>query len=175
MAREKSKSESLRKRNTQASHSDKAAFMEFSPQRVATLLVITIVLLAINSILLAAVWLESAAEPAFLTIDSEEQIVLDIENVVNNSVTYGVYVSLKNTGGKVAHASASGEVLVSLYGSAYGEEVQEVLDYVSLSIAPGESSWLSFGSFTTSPGWHYVVRVHISWNGGSLQLSRLVT
>lgn len=175
MAEEKSKRESLQKGNTASSRSDRTAFMELGPQRVATLLVITIVLLAINSILLTAVWLESAAEPAFLTLDSEEQIVLDIEDVVNNSVTYGVYVSLKNTGGKVAYASASGEVWVSLYGSAYGEEVQEVLDYVSLSIAPGESSWLSFGSFTTSPGWHYVVRVHISWNGGSLQLSRLVT
>ncbi|MCJ2556985.1 MAG: hypothetical protein LN415_07780 [Candidatus Thermoplasmatota archaeon] len=175
MTEEKSKRESLQKRNTASSRSDRADFMELSPQRVATLLVIAIVLLAINSILLAAVWLESAAEPAFLTIDSEEQIVLDIEDVVNNSVTYGVWVSLKNTGGKVAYASASGEVLVSLYGSAYGEEVQEVLDYVSLSIAPGESSWLSFGSFTTSPGWHYVVRVHISWNGGSLQLSRVVS
>lgn len=175
MTEEKSKRESLQKRNTASSRSDRAAFMELSPQRVATLLVITIVLLAINSILLTAVWLESAAEPAFLTLDSEEQIVLDIEDVVNNSVTYGVYVSLKNTGGKVAHASASGEVMVSLYGSAYGEEVQEVLDYVSLSIAPGESSWLSFGSFTTSSGWHYVVRTVISWNGGLLQLSRTVT
>ncbi len=98
MAREKSESESLRERSTQSSHGDKAPFMELSPQRVATLLVIAIVLLAINSILLAAGWLESAAEPAFLTIDSEEQIVLDIEDVVSNNVTYGVYVSLKNTG-----------------------------------------------------------------------------
>jgi hypothetical protein len=139
------------------------------------LLVVAIVLLSFNSILLAAVWMRSAAEPAFLTVDSEDQIVLDIENVVNSSVTYGVYVSLKNTGGKVANVGATGEVLVSLYGSAYGEEVQEVLDYVSMSIVPGNSSWLSFGSFTTSSGWHYVVRIHVSWNGGSLQLSRVVT
>ncbi|MCK5548773.1 MAG: hypothetical protein KAI64_07140, partial [Thermoplasmata archaeon] len=112
---------------------------------------------------------------AVLTVVSEDQIILDIDQVVNNNVTYNVYVDLKNIGGEAAQISATGEVLVSLYGSAYGEEVQTILNYIYISIAPGESKQLAFGTFITSPGWHYVVQVHIAWNGGALELTRLVT
>ncbi|MFQ6128630.1 MAG: hypothetical protein ACE5QW_06990 [Thermoplasmata archaeon] len=148
---------------------------ELSLRRLVTLQVLTIVVLLINSLLLFAVWWEIASRPAVLTLVSEDGVVLTTEQVVDGNVTYAVYVNLKNTGGETAYVSATGEVLVSLYGSAYGEEVQEVLDYVSTSIDPEGSRWLSFGTFTTAPGWHYVVQVHITWNGGTLELSRIVT
>lgn len=146
-----------------------------SLQRLVTLQALTIVILLINSVLLFAIWSTSSSQPAVLAVVSEERIVLDIEQVVGENVTYGVYVDLKNTGGEVARVSATGEVRVSLYGSAFGEEVQAVLNYVSASIAPGESQRLAFGNFVTAPGWHYVVQVRIGWNGGTLDLSRILT
>jgi len=135
---------------------------------------LVIVILLINSVLLLAIWRGSTSQPAVLTVVSEDQIVLDVDQVVNQTITYNVYIDLKNTGGDIARVSATGEVLVSLYGSAYGEEVQKVLDYVYESISPGDTKRLAFGSFTTSPGWHYVVQVHVTWNGGTLELTRLV-
>lgn len=145
------------------------------PQQKAILQIITVVLLLINTIILVAILMVSIAPPAVLKVASDDSVELDIENAVGDNRTYGVYVRLRNTGGEVAYVTATGEVLVSLYGSAYGEEVMKVLSYSSASISPGETRWLSFGSFTTSPGWHYVVQIHVSWNGGSMELSRTVT
>ena len=144
-------------------------------QKWTTFQVVVVVLLLINTIILAAILMIAIAPPAVLEVASNDSIVLDIENVVGDNVTYGVFVRLRNTGGEIAYVSASGEVLVSLYGSAYGEEVLKVLSYSSTSISPGETKWLDFGSFSTAPGWHYVVQIHVSWNGGSMQLSRTVT
>ena len=142
--------------------------------RIVMLQAIIIVLLLINSLVLFWIMGTNTSKSAVLTVVSEDQIVLEVETTIGSNITYNIYVDLKNVGEGVAHLSATGEVLVSLYGSAYGEEVQKVLNYLSGSISPGETKRLDLGTFTTSPGWHYVIRARVSWNGGTLELTRLV-
>jgi hypothetical protein len=136
---------------------------------------IIIVLLLINTFLLFWILITNTSQSAVLTVASEDEIVLDVDTVAGDNITYNIYVDLKNIGDGVAHVTTNGKILVSLYGSAYGEEVMKVLDYTSGSISPGEIERFDLGSFTTTPGWHYVVEVHVTWNGGTLELTRLVT
>jgi hypothetical protein len=144
-------------------------------KRMLVVQIIIIVVLMINTALLVWLWGTSSSQSAILTVDSEDQIVLETYAIVNDNITYNVLVDLKNIGEEVAYVSLTGEVLVSLYGSAYGEEVLKVLDYASGSVSPGETKQFDLGSFTTTPGWHYVVKAHVTWNGGTLELTRILT
>ena len=70
--------------------------------------------------------------------------------------------------------SVSGEAYISEMNSAFGEEATKVLKYEYVEIEPGESESLNLGYITEFTGWHYHVVVHISWNGGSIELSELL-
>jgi hypothetical protein len=107
-------------------------------------------------------------------INAGDGIKLEIESVEDNYIVHNVKVLLKNTGDTTARLSVSGEVLISAMESAYGEEVTAILDYKYLELRPGESKDLNLGTFTEFENWHYVIKVHISWNGGSSELGQLL-
>ena len=59
-------------------------------------------------------------------------------------------------------------------GSAYGDEATTILKYKYVEIQPGESKNLNLGQLTAFEDWHYFVMVHVSWNGGSLELGKIL-
>lgn len=100
-------------------------------------------------------------------------IDLSIESVGDSSIEYTVGLSLKNTGDRTAKVSVTGEVYISEMGSATGDEMTTILKYKYIEISPDRTRNFDLGTFTAYEGWHYVVKVHISWNGGSLELSEM--
>ena len=107
-------------------------------------------------------------------INANKGIELSIESVGDSSIDYNVEISLKNTGNKLAMVSITGEVYISELYSATGEEMTKVLNYKYIEIEPGQTKNLNLGTFTYYDGWHYVVKVHIGWNGGSIELSKML-
>lgn len=107
-------------------------------------------------------------------IDAGDGIDLSIESVSNSSIEYNVEIGLKNTGNKLAMVSVTGEVYISELYSATGDEMTKILEYKYVEITSGQTKNLNLGTFPTFEGWHYVVKVHVSWNGGSLELSKML-
>ena len=131
-------------------------------------LVMTIFLL-LNIILLQIGFFSKDA-----VIDAGEGIDMSIESVGESYIDYSIELSLRNSGDGLARVSVTGEIYISEMGSATGDEMTKVLDYKYLEINPGQTKDLIMGTFTTFEDWHYVVKVHISWNGGSLELSKML-
>ena len=107
-------------------------------------------------------------------IDAGEGIKLEVESTVENVTQYNVKLKLGNTGDTIAKVNVAGETYVSKMGTAWGEEIWTVIDNKYVEIDPGESLTLNLGSLKTYEGWHYVVKVHVSWNGGSLELTDIL-
>lgn len=135
---------------------------------VMLLQIIIIVLLLLNLVLFNLGFFSKDA-----VISAEEGIDLSIESVDESSIDYNVELSLKNTGDGLAKVSVTGEVYISEMGSATGDEMTKVLNYKYIEIEPDQSKNLELGTFTAFEGWHYVVKVYISWNGGSLELAKM--
>jgi hypothetical protein len=107
-------------------------------------------------------------------IDAGSGIKPEVESIGDNVTQYNVKLQLNNTGDITAKVNIAGETYVSKMGTAWGEEVWSVLDNKYIEIAPGESKTVNLGSLKTYEGWHYVIKVHISWNGGSLELTDIL-
>ena len=107
-------------------------------------------------------------------IDAGDGIELERDDSVTTSNEQKVKINLKNTGELTARVSVTGEVYISAMETAYGEEVTKVLDYKYVEIGPGGSKSLTLGTFTVYEDWHYVVKVYVHWNGGSIELSKLL-
>ncbi|MHC4537134.1 MAG: hypothetical protein ACYS6K_24565 [Planctomycetota bacterium] len=165
MYRKKYQTESDKKTNS------KKEFKEFKRLRtpIIVLLVIIILLLALNLIFL---FLNYYSEGAVVSAD--DGIKLEIDQTSGNVTQYSVKLKLKNTGDCTAKVNIGGETYVSQMGTAMGEEVWTVLDNKYVELAPDESKTLNLGNFKTYGSWHYVIKVHVSWNGGSLELTEIL-
>lgn len=131
--------------------------------------IIIILLLALNIIFMSFnIFSEGAV------VKAGDGIYLEVESTGENSTDYNVKLILKNTGDVTAKIHITGEIHVSEMGSAWGEEVSSTLKYKYLEIAPGETTTTELGSFTGYQSWHYVVKVYIGWNGGSIELTELL-
>ena len=136
---------------------------------VLALQLIFIIILVLNFLLVYIDFTSSGA-----IIDAGDDIELDLSSVEDNVSIYDVKIELKNTGDATARVSVTGDVYISEMGSAFGEEVTSILEYKYIEISPGETKDLNLGTFNEFENWHYVVKVYISWNGGSLELGKLL-
>jgi hypothetical protein len=135
-------------------------------------MIIQIIIIILIVIILVFSYLAISSEGP--VIDAGSGIKLDLESVGDNYVTYNVELKLKNTGDENAKVSVTGEAYISEMGSAYGDEATTVLKYKYLEIQPGETKNLNLGTLTAFDNWHYFVKVHVSWNGGSLELGKIL-
>ncbi len=136
---------------------------------VIILEIVIILLLALNLIFMCFNLFSEGA-----VVNAEDGIWLEGESTGENITEYNVKLNLTNTGDITAKVSITGEVYASQMGSAYGEEAIAVLDYTYIDIAPRETKELNLGSFTSYQYWHYVIKVHVGWNGGSLELTEIL-
>ncbi|MFO7619592.1 MAG: hypothetical protein R6W91_08105 [Thermoplasmata archaeon] len=135
-------------------------------------------ILILQAIMLVAIlintqFLLSAMEKEPL-VDAGNGIILEQTLVAVGSTKYNVKVLLNNTGDAKAHVSVSGEVYISEMGSATGDEATSVLRYQTGTINPGGSWLVDLGPFTAYADWHYFIKVHVSWNGGSAELTEML-
>ena len=133
------------------------------------LLVIIVLLLALNLVFMFFNYFSEGA-----LVNADDGIELDAEPIGGNITQYSVNLKLSNTGDVTAKVNIGGETYVSQMGSAMGEEVWTVLDNKYIDLGPGETKTLNLGNFKTYEGWHYVIKVHVSWNGGSMELTEIL-
>ena len=140
--------------------------------RITTLMVFQIIFVFLLVLILIFAIINFSSKGA--VIDAGEGIKLDLNSVVENYAIYEVELELENTGDETAKISITGEVYISEMGSAYGDEATTVLEYKYVEIEPGETKDLDLGRFTVFDDWHYFIKVHVSWNGGSLELGKIL-
>jgi len=131
--------------------------------------VIIILLLALTLVLISFNLFSQGA-----VVNAGDGIQLQVESSGEDATQYSVRLDLRNTGDTAAKVNIAGETYVSQMGTIYGEEIWTVFENKYTELAPGETKALNLGTFNTYQGWHYVVRVHVSWNGGSLELTKIL-
>lgn len=160
-----------RDKKSKKTEKDKIEFKETKKllTSIVTLEIIIILLLALNILLMSFNLFSEGA-----VVNAGDGIELEGESTGENTTEYNVKLKLENTGDVTAKVSITGEVYVSEMGSTWGEEVYVALDYKYVEIAPEETKDLDLGTFTSNQYWHHTIKVHIGWNGGSLELTEIL-
>jgi len=138
---------------------------------VIILQVVAIVLLLMNYQMLSSLSENLQKEPF---IDAGEGIIFEASTITPISTDYEITVTLTNTGDAKAMVSISGEAYISEMGSATGDEATTILNYQHVEILPGEKQNIDLGKLTAFNDWHYFIKVHVSWNGGAIELAEML-